>query len=438
MSVALEAAFYPSVGRARYAQVVLALVALFSAMDSQVVGLLIEPIKHELKLADVQVGLAYGTAYFAAYGVLAAPAGLLADRLPRVRLLMAAVTLNCASMVLTGLSHGLGMLVLSKVVSGVSAAMTYPAAISLLSDFFAPDRRAFGSLSYGVGQQLGRVAALLVGGLGYSALVTWVAHDPRALGGLAPWRVVSLIFAVVGILIPPLLLATREPARMEIRSADKGAFRELWEFRATLVPLFLGIMCLSGASSGLYTFLAPALMRLYKLQPGDFALPASVITIVCGLAAVAAAGKLINAARARGGNRAMLLPAAITTLLIVPCTAMGLMPNVAGFAVLYVFFLFLNDVAIFIPVTAINFQLPNELRGLSMGAYVVLIAIAGMIGSPLVGYVGSLLGGDQMIGAAMAVVAAPLAAVAAVCFWAASRARAPGPPSVAITRGHAA
>ena len=414
-------ASYPSLGRARYAQLVLALVGLFGAMDLQVVGLLTEPIKRELGLSDVQVGLAYGTAYFAAYGLLAVPAGMVVDRVSRTRLLLAAMLLSCGGLALSALSHTLAMLVLSKVVTGVASAVVYPAAMSLLSDFFAPDKRAFGTLSYPIGQTLGQVGALLIGGLGYSALVKAVAADPQLLGALAPWRMVSLVFAAIGILIVPLIFVMREPARMETGNAGKGSFRELWEYRRFLVPVFAALMCVSGVMASIATWFAPALMRLYKLQPGDFAAASSLITIVTSLLAFIATGKLVNLARARGGNRALMLPAAALAALCIPCTLMGLMPSAAGFAVLCALYLLFNGITLAVPIIAINFQIPNELRGLCMGAYVILIAIAGMTCAPVVGYVGRRLGGDHMIGQGIALVSVPLQIAATLSFWIASR-----------------
>lgn len=52
-----------------------------------------------------------------------------------------------------------------------------------------------------------------------------------------------------------------------------------------------------------------------------------------------------------------------------------------------------------------------------MGTYLVLISIAGMVSPPLVGHVGSLLGGEQRIGDAMALTAAPFLALAVLSFW---------------------
>ena len=403
--------------RTRFAQVVVGLVGFVSVLDSGVAGLIIQPIKHDLGLTDVQVGLAYGTAFYAAYGLFAIPGGMLADKVPRVRLLVFAMILLCAGLLITALSQGIWMLVFSKALVGVSAAFTYPAALSLLADLFPPETRSSGSICYPIGQQLGTFAAFLGGGLGYSALVRLRINHSNVLHGLAPWRVLSLAFSVLGLLVVPFLIELPEPQRME-RGGDKsGTLRELWSYRRLLAPLFVGIMCLAGASSGILTWLAPSLTRLYHLQPGDYAAASSVLILTCGLSAFILAGKVANYVQERWGSRAVSLAAAVATVLCVPGMLAGLMPTPIGFAAMGSTYEFFIAMAIWLPTMTINLRIPNELRGLCMGSYVVLIGVAGMIGSPLVGYASNALGGQQMIGRAIPAVCVPFAILAAFSFW---------------------
>lgn len=412
---------YPSPGRARYAQGVLAALALFSAMDLYVVGLLIEPIKHDLGLTDVQLGIAHATTFYLAYGLLATPMGMLVDRLVRVRMLLAAVILWCGGLALTGFARDVTMLAAAKALLGVANAITYPAAMSLMADHFAPDKRALATMSYPMGQALGQVGALLIGGLGYSALVGIAAADGGALLGLAPWRVIPLLFAGFGLLLIPPLLGMREPQRMERGEEASGSFAKLWAYRRFLVPLFVGMACLSGMSTGIQTWFAPALMRLYRLQPGDFAVGFSIQMLVASLIALAASSALVNLARARGGDRLLLLPAAVAALFCAPASFMTMMPDVLWFAAFSGVFTIASGIAIAIPVIAISLRLPNELRGLTMGLYVVLISLTGAFGPPLVGLVSGALGGEMMLGQAMAAVGAPFAVLAGLSFWVATR-----------------
>ena len=420
---ASDVAVYPLIGRARFAQAVLACVGLFTAMDSGVVALLIEPMKIELKLNDVQLGLANMTTFYVAYGVLCTPMGILADRVSRVRLLSVAIALWCGGLALAGLSPVLWVLVVSKMLLGAGSAMTYPASMSLLSDFFTPARRSFATATYSVGQNLGSAGAVLLGGLGYSALVRFSAGHTGHLGGLAPWRVVFLVFATLGLLLLPLLFVLREPARQEVVRKGGGSLRELWTFRRFLIPLFGGMMCLSGATSGVGSWVAPALMRQYGLQPGDFAGWFSGIGLATGVAGALIGSRLVDLARKRGGRDAVILPAAVAALFCAPACFVAVAPGVLWFQVTWTAFTLFAVIAIVIPVIAINFRVPNELRGLTMGLYVVLIALTNAVVSPLIAVVGGLIGGPLRLGLAMGAVSAPLALLGALGFWVAARSR---------------
>jgi MFS family permease len=348
--------------------------------------------------------------------------GMLADRVSRVRLLLIAVLAWCGGLALSGLSHALWLLVCSKGITGVGAAIAYPAAMSLFSDYFPPDRRSLATASYGVGQTLGGAGATLIGGLGYQALTRMVRADPDALLGLAPWRAVWLLFACVGILLVPALLTLREPARQEIgRGAAGGKVRELWAYRHFLAPTFVGITLLSGVVTGLQAWIPPSLMRLFDQQPGDFAGWASAAALVAGTLSTLAGARLLDLARRRDGRAAVMRPAMWAALALAPTCGLAIMPNVPCFAIGYFLFTFFSGVAISIPVVSINFRIPNELRGFTMGLYVLLIALTSSLTAPLIASVSVLMGGNMMIGRAMAVVGVPFALLTALAFWAASR-----------------
>ena len=80
----------------------LALVHLVAAMDRHLLALVLVPIQRELNLGDTQLGFLHGTAYVLLYAGAVVPAGALADRFDRRRIVMAALavwslgTLACA------------------------------------------------------------------------------------------------------------------------------------------------------------------------------------------------------------------------------------------------------------------------------------------------------------------------------------------------------
>ncbi|QRF63368.1 MFS transporter [Variovorax paradoxus] len=418
---------YPSLGRARYAQYVLGAIALLSTMDIGIVALLLEPIKHDLALTDVQAGIANSTSYAAAYGLLSLPMGLLVDRMNRVRLVFVAMLIWCVSLGLAASATGFWTLALAKATMGTATAVLLPAALSLFGDYFAPDRRASATATYPLGQILGSAAAVLIGGLGFDALSRIHAADSHALGGMTPWRAVFALAAIMATPIMGLILFMREPKRMEVREQGRATWHELWAYRDFLCPLLISVVFLSGLSSSVATWGAPALMRLYGQQPGDFAGWFAAVTLGAGIVGVTASGRLVDWARRNGDYSAVMLPAAVAALVCAPASTMALASNVKLFAVGMTIFQLAAAVAIVVPVIAINFRIPNELRGRTFGLYVIAAAIGGSLAAPTVATLSKFLGGEAMLGRAMAGVGVPLALLAALCLAMTLRSSRKGP-----------
>lgn len=426
MTAASETQAYPSPARARHAQVLLVVIALFTAMDVYVISLLLEPIKLDLGLTDVEVGLANTSVLYGAYALFCLPMGILADRRNRIGLLAGAMILWCLGLALTALSTGLWLLVLSKVLLGIANAVTLPASMSLLGDYFPPERRALATSSYGMGQSIGQSAAILVGGIGLGALQKAAAGDPHMLFGLHPWRVLSLAFAAAGLVLVPLLLTVREPKRMEVREARGGSFREVWAYRAFLLPLLAGTMFIAGAATAVLSWIPPALSRLYGQSPADFAGWFSAVSLVAGLAGMLAGAKLVEFFQHRAEGQSILLPAALAALVCAPTAFVATMPGLPSFAVCALVFIVAYAIVISVPVISINLRMPNELRGAVMGLYVITVSLAGALASPLVAVTGGWLGGDHMLGRGMALVGGTCSLLAAFSFW---RAAGPAPSS---------
>lgn len=406
---------YPSLVRARCAQYLLGTLALLAAMDAGIAALLLEPVRHDLGLTDVEAGLANATSYSAAYGLLSVPMGLLADRMRRVTLVFLAMLLWCTALALTASAAGFWTLVLAKTLMGAAAAALLPAALSLLGDYFAPQRRASATAIVPLGQILGAAAAVLVGGLGFDALGELYAADSRALAGLTPWRALFALAAVAAIPVAALVLFLREPHRMGGGGQGTATWRALWDHRAFLIPLLAGVVFLNGLSASIVTWAAPALMRLYGQQPGDFAGWYAAVTLGAGVIGVAASGRLVERTRRTGGYSAVMIPSALGALLCAPASAMAMAPSVALFAVGMAIFLFAFSVAIVVPAIAINFRIPSELRGRTFGLYIVSGAVGSSLAAPAVAKLADVLGGEAMLGRAMAGVGLPLALLAGFC-----------------------
>ena len=215
--------------------VLLAVYAL-NFLDRQIVNILAEPIKAELKLSDTQLGLLAGPAFALFYAVLGIPIARYADRASsnRVTLIAAALALWSAMTVLCGFAQNFGQLLLARIGVGVGEAGCTPAAHSLISDSVAPEQRASAISFYGLGVPIGTLLGLVIGG---------VVND------LWGWRAALMLVGAPGLLLalvlPLLIKETRrlglgrveEPAASPPALPVGAAVREIFASRAYLLLL---------------------------------------------------------------------------------------------------------------------------------------------------------------------------------------------------------
>lgn len=184
-----------STRRGKLTLVLLCAVAFMDFVDASIVNIALPSIQHSLHFS-VQ-GLQWVlSGYLLTYGGFMLLGGRAADLLGRRRVLVAGVlVIGCSSLV-GGLATSAGMLVGARLAQGVGAAMTLPAALSILTTSFkeGKDRHtaigvwgAVGGLASAVGVLLG---GLLTQGLGWR----WV----MLVNPIACILVLGPIFRLIG------------------------------------------------------------------------------------------------------------------------------------------------------------------------------------------------------------------------------------------------
>jgi MFS family permease len=128
---------------------------------------------------------------------------------------------------------------------GIGEAVLTPCALSLISDLFPRERVGKPIGVYSSGVALGSSLAFILG----SVIILWLesgGHDPfAALGVTAAWRETFLLVGLPGLVLLPLLLMAREPARRErLNQKAQASLADTWRFlvaqRRVFVPLFFG------------------------------------------------------------------------------------------------------------------------------------------------------------------------------------------------------
>jgi predicted MFS family arabinose efflux permease len=167
-------------------------------MDRALPGILVEPIRHEFKLKDSQLGL-LSTGYGVAFAFAVIPMGMLSDRLNRRSLLAGLLAVWSACTAVAGFAGSVAALILARVGVGAAESGGLPISMPLLSDIFPPRQRGLAYGVYYMNTSLGGLLASVVG-----ALVA--AHFG--------WRAAFLLVGAPGVLLALVLLLTvKEPVR---------------------------------------------------------------------------------------------------------------------------------------------------------------------------------------------------------------------------------
>jgi MFS family permease len=171
--------------------------ALDSA-DKTAVGAIAGQLKHALNIGNMEVGLLVTVS--TGIGALATlPMGILADRVHRVKLLVASIILWSIAMIVSGFSNSYIMLLLTRLALGAVVATAFPVISSLTGDYFQPAER---------GCIWGYILSGELFGAGFGILIAGEA------AALLSWRFSFWVLAIISIVVAAAIWKwLPEPAR---------------------------------------------------------------------------------------------------------------------------------------------------------------------------------------------------------------------------------
>ena len=313
-------------GRARIVLLLAGVLALNSA-DIGTIGAAAAQLESNLRISHAQLGL-LATASSGVGAIAAVPMGVLADRVNRVRLLVATIVVWVVAMAAGGLAPSYGWLLLSRLLLGAAVAASSPVVTSLTGDFIPPAERA-GVLGWILtGEIIGTGIGLLVGGAVSSAF-SWryafflLAGASLALA-VALWRLLPEPTRVghtsarqrsEGLVQDAVLAHAVAPANDRILPTDPGRL-PVFRAMAYLLRIPTNRLLIEASSigyfffAGLRTFAVIFAMRQYHLSQTALV----PLIVVIGIASVFGAvlgGRLTDRALARGHTAARIfVPAA--------------------------------------------------------------------------------------------------------------------------------
>lgn len=131
---------WPSASAGWSAAGVLALASVVSQADRTVLSLMAGPIKETFTLSDTAFSLLHSVAFGVFYVLACIPLGRMVDRYPRRLVLAACMAFFSIFAMASGLVRSYAQLFLMRIGVGVGEASVTPAAFSMLSDSFPPQR----------------------------------------------------------------------------------------------------------------------------------------------------------------------------------------------------------------------------------------------------------------------------------------------------------
>jgi predicted MFS family arabinose efflux permease len=387
------------------------LTALYTlnALDRYVIAVVLEPIRHEFRLTDTQLGAIGGLAHSIAYTACVLPVGWLLDRTNRVKLLSSMLALWSAITAMGALTTGFWSLFTMRMGVGAAESAGSSGTQSLLANLFPVKGRASAMGVVFSGTAIGTGLVFAVGG---PVAAHW------------GWRAVFLLAGIPGILLAALMwFYMPEPGR----AADGGAKsqaavpmrRVLWLF-ATTRPLLLS--GLGSAIAGMtvvsvWVWITPLLIRQHGFTLAQ-----------AGLMVGFAAGVLKFASGFLSGFVGdWIAKGRISRLWIVPSTALFLSVPIAlalalvtskVLAVLLVMCLSLSlGTHYAAPRTILMTVASDNIRGSVASIEQLLVGvIVGALGPFITGAISDHLGGKDSVGLALAATVS-FNLIAAWCFW---------------------
>jgi len=281
-------------GRPGFTLAVLFLLNALNFFDRNVLGAVVEPLRREWGLRDVQVGW-IGTAFTLLYALVGLPLGRLADSWRRTWLLGGGALLWSAMTAVSGLATGFAGLFAARMGVGVGEAVCAPAATSIIGDLFPTSSRGRATAVFMLGLPVGIGLAYVVGG---------------AVAQAWGWRATFFVAGLPGIAAAALCFGLPEPVRGRAEAHPIGALRRSETVRALIAHTpTLAWIGLSGALHNfnmyaLATFVPALLTRHHGLSVREAGVLSGVMFGVFGGAGMMMGGWMGDrlAARREGGR----------------------------------------------------------------------------------------------------------------------------------------
>lgn len=355
-------------------------------IDRQVLNLLVDPIKRDLLLSDVQISLLQGLAFMTAYVLFGPVFGRWVDTGNRRNVLALGVALWSGFTVLCGMSSEFWHLFLARAGVGAAEACLAPAGFSLIADYFSRKRLPRAMSIFMLGPSLGAGLALIAGGLVIGSAPTLGRWFP-ILSGLSTWQLTFVMVGAPGMLLALLLLTIREPARTTVSGAAgndqhytlRQTLAFFWDNRQFYLRYFLGLSLLAIVIYGFPTWMPAHLMRHFGADPASVGLRYGTQVLIIGAIGIYSGPWVERWFSGRGHRdapvRVPMMCAGVVALLCMVFPFAGSLGSalvVAGAINLF------YGLPWAVAASALQISTPNRMRGVAVSIFYFLISLFGL------------------------------------------------------------
>lgn len=418
---------YPPAAVGWYATLLLALLYWLSILDRFIISLLVEPIKRDLGLTDLQFGMLHGFAFAATFAFFGLAFGAFADRFSRRVIIFAGVSIWSLATAACGFAQNFWHLLLARVGVGAGEAALNPCATSMLADLFPRHRLTLPMAVYAMGATVGAGTAFLIGG----AIVQMVSEADMftlpIVGDVRPWQAVFFIVGVPGALLSLAIFTVPEPVRRGQRAPERSgqswlsSYRDLLTFMKSRLRFFLcvylGFTFASMAVVGGAGWYPVHMGRSFGWTPMQIGANLGVTLIIAAVFGKLTSGKIMDLMYRSGRRDAQLRWYAGSLLAAVPVAIFTFTTGnpwmcLCGLTVLLMLLQPLPVCAY----TAMNLVTPNHLRGAGVALFGATAGLVGGGAGPILVPAASefIYRSESAIGLGMATVISVCAPIAAI------------------------
>jgi len=380
---------WPNLRYAWFVVMVLMSLYIFSFIDRMIIALLVTPIKADLNLTDTDIGLLHGLAFALFYTFVGVFIARLADNWNRTKLIAIGVLLWGIATAACGLAGSFATLFVARIMVGVGEATLSPAAYSLISDYFPPEKRARAMSVYTSGIYFGVGAALVFGGLVIGMVGSIGGIELPIVGRVHAWQAVFFAVGLPGVVFFVIVkLFVREPVRREV-SATPPTFAAFRAYFMTRRKLYLGhyigfsFMVLYSYSFSAWT---PAVItRSFGLTPAESGLWLGLVILLSAPTGIMVGSFVSQSLHKTYGKGAALRVGVLAAMLgIVPAVLFPLASTAWMSLVLMGVTQFMISMPFGVAPAALHEVTPNQFRGQIIAIYLFFINIIGLGTGPMI------------------------------------------------------